>query len=115
MLTGVVEYQAMAAQIEPIRRYIAECFKAGLLPKSLVSDDEMALVKVMRAIKMGDSTKLVERLLQLYDKYPEHKYGYANRFAERLRRLVANRIPLEAGIDLEALIEGFDLLRPEGR
>ena len=84
---------------------------AEVFPKAVVSDDEFALLKVLRALRPADAIGLVRSLLAAYDR-DGLKHGTVNREAEHLRKLVGAETAPEAGVDFDALLEGFGIVAP---
>jgi transcriptional regulator with XRE-family HTH domain len=107
ILTGVPPEVETEKYFEDIGKYIETCRRAGVLPAAIVSPEEMAILKVLRAIKISDGVRIIARIVKYYDKYPFMKNGYTDRFADQLRK-ICDEGGYVAGLDLEAIIEGHE-------
>ncbi len=112
LLTGIPAATQIDWYEKRFRSYLEMCAKAEVIPKSSVSDDEMAILKLLRAINQRKALRFIAGILNSYDRQrPDFKNRYATRSADHLRRLVEAKQFPASGFDLEALVEGFDLYR----
>lgn len=101
----------------PIAAFLAEKLAsyrdAGVIPRAVVSDDEMAVLTVLRGIPLGRAAEIVRSILAIYDQVPaRQRNGHINRHADRLRKLVKGGAVPEAGVDFDALLEGYGITKP---
>jgi transcriptional regulator with XRE-family HTH domain len=113
ILTGLDagDSTAFDRRFEELVKKLAAYRDAGVFPKAVVSDDEFALLKVLRGLRIDQAIEVVRSVLAFYDATPIHQNGYVTRQAARLRKLVAADRPPEAGVDFDALLEGFGMLK----
>lgn len=113
ILTGLDagDSAAFDQRFRDLAEKLASYRDAGVFPKAVVSDDEMAVLKVLRGIRSDQATEVVRAILAFFDQAPaQQKKGYVARHAERLRKMVQAGRPPDAGVDFDALLEGFGIM-----
>ncbi len=106
--TGQVHDETYIQYYELFKRYIEETKKAGVIPRAWISEDEMAVISVLRYLKNDDRLGIFQKVLNLYREHPDNEEIEVSR-TRRLEDIISSR-EYHTGLDFEEIYESFELV-----
>lgn len=84
--------------------------KRGVVPKASISDDELAIVKLLRALSLGDSLLILREMILKVEADP--LVARSDYFVQNLKKVKAllEKEWWDSGFDFDALLWGIGLL-----
>jgi transcriptional regulator with XRE-family HTH domain len=103
------ELRVFTAKIE---NTLEEMAKLGAIPKATISDDEIAIIKLLRLLSQRDSIKILEKIIEAIGRDPNIPKGdkYYDRYINIVRDIIQSQRFFSQGIDFDGLIWGYEAL-----
>jgi len=95
----------------PMKERIEQLKKEGVMPRASLHDDEMAIIKLLRALSMKDSIAILERVISNVAADPLiPKDDYLIQNIERVKTMI-EKGHWESGLDFDGMLWGLEILQ----